>query len=386
MRSFVPALLLLSTAGCSSSSPPTPVDLAFPRVRVDATGVFLDGQSIAPPLEDKREKIDLLFQKLKTQREDWKTAHPNEKFEGRVDIEISPGISCNAALGAMTTSAFAGYTTFKVRSGSTLLEVPAAVPGPPSPEPVPGDKNLPLRTFLNFHTDGTVDLQPTLCGGVFDTVPAEGLASAAKDLYAGAANGAGPTLIQCDANMPFEKVLPALLALRRISPQMRIGGGFGRCTADPLSALDTLEDSAGMLLGDFALTWRAPAALDPDRKRPFGEIRVLDGPAGGALDPAVVKAAVGARSADVTACYERGLLANPNLQGRTLYRLALGRKGTVMRVKTDVGDMPDSRVNTCVAGALTLATFPARTGDPIEVGVTITFDPRPEGYRPPKKK
>jgi hypothetical protein len=381
MRSFVPALLLLSACGRSPGGSPAPVDLSFPRVRVDATGVFLDAQSIAPPLEDKSWKVDPLFEKLKTKREDWKTAHPNEKFEGRVDVEIAPGVSCNAALSALMTSAFAGYTTLKVRSGSTMLEIPALVPGPP-PAPAPGEKkSFPRRTFLVFHRDGTVDVKPTQCGGVFDTVPTEGLATAAKDLCTGGADCAGETKIGCDENTPFEKVLPGLLALRGLSPQMKIAAG-GDCKPVDQSLAEWIVLQQG---DDFAQPWVAPAALDPDRKKPFGKMRVLEVTAGGGLDLAVVKAAVEARAADLMACYERGLLANPNLQGRMLERLEIGRKGTVMRVREENGDMTDMRVSRCVAGALTLATFPPSTGAPIEVSANILFGPQPEGFRPPKK-
>jgi hypothetical protein len=73
-------------------------------------------------------------------------------------------------------------------------------------------------------------------------------------------------------------------------------------------------------------------------------------------------------------CYEMGLRANPNLEGRVTARFVIGRDGAVSNVSAG-GDLPDAQVRSCVASAFYGLTFPAPDNGIVTVSYPIMLTP-----------
>jgi len=73
-------------------------------------------------------------------------------------------------------------------------------------------------------------------------------------------------------------------------------------------------------------------------------------------------------------CYEMGLRANPNLEGRVTARFVIGRDGAVSNVSAG-GDLPDAQVRSCVASAFYGLSFPAPDNGIVTVSYPIMLTP-----------
>ncbi|HEX2876821.1 MAG TPA: AgmX/PglI C-terminal domain-containing protein [Polyangiaceae bacterium] len=73
-------------------------------------------------------------------------------------------------------------------------------------------------------------------------------------------------------------------------------------------------------------------------------------------------------------CYEMGLRANPNLEGRVVARFVIGRDGAVSNVSAG-GDLPDAQVRSCVASAFYGLSFPSPENGIVTVSYPIMLTP-----------
>jgi hypothetical protein len=73
-------------------------------------------------------------------------------------------------------------------------------------------------------------------------------------------------------------------------------------------------------------------------------------------------------------CYELGLRANPNLEGRVTARFVIARDGAVSNVSAG-GDLPDAKVSSCVASAFYGLSFPAPENGVVAVTYPILLTP-----------
>jgi hypothetical protein len=73
-------------------------------------------------------------------------------------------------------------------------------------------------------------------------------------------------------------------------------------------------------------------------------------------------------------CYEMGLRANPNLEGRVTARFVIGRDGAVSNVSAG-GDLPDAQVKSCVASAFYGLSFPSPENGIVTVSYPIMLTP-----------
>jgi hypothetical protein len=73
-------------------------------------------------------------------------------------------------------------------------------------------------------------------------------------------------------------------------------------------------------------------------------------------------------------CYEMGLRANPNLEGRVTARFVIGSDGAVSNVSAG-GDLPDAQVKSCVASAFYGLSFPTPEGGIVTVSYPIMLTP-----------
>ena len=74
-------------------------------------------------------------------------------------------------------------------------------------------------------------------------------------------------------------------------------------------------------------------------------------------------------------CYEQGLRANPNLQGRVSVRFVIGRDGSVSQVSNGGSDLPDGNAVSCVVRSFYGMSFPAPEDGIVTVTYPILFQP-----------
>jgi hypothetical protein len=103
--------------------------------------------------------------------------------------------------------------------------------------------------------------------------------------------------------------------------------------------------------------------------RPDGTTKVS-----GRLPPEVIQRVVRQNYGRFRACYEVGLRANPNLEGRVTARFVIGGDGSVSNVSAG-GDLPDAGVKSCVASAFYGLSFPTPEGGIVTVSYPIMLTP-----------
>lgn len=95
----------------------------------------------------------------------------------------------------------------------------------------------------------------------------------------------------------------------------------------------------------------------------------------GHLPPEVIQRIVRQNYGRFRMCYEQGLTANPNLEGRVSVRFVIGRDGAVSNVSNGGSDLPDSKVVSCVISAYYGLSFPEPEGGIVSVVYPIMFSP-----------
>jgi len=152
------------------------------------------------------------------------------------------------------------------------------------------------------------------------------------------------------------------------------GGGIGEGIG--LGTIGTIGHGSGLGLGDGfgdgngASTGR----LQPRHRPTVPTLRQAPVTVSGRLPPEVIQRIVRNNFGRFRVCYQTGLNANPNLQGRVVVSFIIGRDGTVSGVGGG-GDLPDASVVGCVAGAFSALTFPQPEGGIVTVRYPIVFTP-----------
>jgi hypothetical protein len=92
----------------------------------------------------------------------------------------------------------------------------------------------------------------------------------------------------------------------------------------------------------------------------------------GSLSKETIRRVIQRRLNEVRFCYEQGLQARPDLQGRVAVRFIIGPTGVVQRAAVASSDVADAKVQKCITDAVGRMTFPAPEGSGI-VSVTYPF-------------
>jgi hypothetical protein len=79
----------------------------------------------------RMQKIDELFELLRSKREAWKALNPDAPFPGVAVLEAAPKTSRWAFASAFQTCAYAGYPNIHVAVGDRYVATRAQIPGPP---------------------------------------------------------------------------------------------------------------------------------------------------------------------------------------------------------------------------------------------------------------
>jgi hypothetical protein len=77
-----------------------------------------------------------------------------------------------------------------------------------------------------------------------------------------------------------------------------------------------------------------------------------------------------------TFCYQNGLKANPNLEGRVAVRFVIDRSGAVAFAADGGSDLPDAGVRQCVVSSFTNLSFPAPDNGTVTVVYPLVFSPQ----------
>jgi hypothetical protein len=95
----------------------------------------------------------------------------------------------------------------------------------------------------------------------------------------------------------------------------------------------------------------------------------------GTLPPLVIRQVVRASYGVFRGCYERGLVTNPNLEGRVTVRFVIQVDGSVGDVTNGGSDLPNDEVVQCVLQGFVGLRFPAPRGGIVTVQYPIMLQP-----------
>lgn len=379
VRRSAPLVLCLLLAACgtkggSGGGSGGPVDPN--TVVVNEAMISLGGERLGPSPEDKLFKNSELFDKLKEKRETWKMEHPEGKFPGALTVELGPSMTCLASFSVLQSAAFAGYPNFTIKQGTTTLEVPADIPKLPEPTEVLA-KDPPQKVYVRFLPEGDVEIRKGRCGGAYDVVPAASVAATVKEICGDRGDCLRGFHVGCEPGTPMSKILPILAEVRAASKKMEIGARGGLCK--PGEGPYTDWRSWLMLLGEIPFSAGDDAPRPPlpvGVKVPGSQLKELEVTVSGGAFADEVRAAMKPKMADFKLCYSRGLLRNPNLQGRVVVKLEIGKKGAVMAVsKGPQSDVVDNDVTECILEAASTISLPGK-GSIGTVSYSLAMSPK----------
>jgi hypothetical protein len=95
----------------------------------------------------------------------------------------------------------------------------------------------------------------------------------------------------------------------------------------------------------------------------------------GRLPPEIIQRIVRQNFGRFRLCYENGLRASPNLQGRVTVKFVIDRSGAVAMTADAGSDIPDRSVSQCVVRSFANLSFPQPEGGMVTVVYPIMFNP-----------
>jgi hypothetical protein len=96
----------------------------------------------------------------------------------------------------------------------------------------------------------------------------------------------------------------------------------------------------------------------------------------GRLPPEVIQRIVRQNFGRYTFCYQNGLKANPNLEGRVAVKFLIDRSGAVAFAADGGSDLPDAAVRQCVVSSFTNLSFPQPENGTVTVVYPLVFSPQ----------
>ncbi len=148
-------------------------------------------------------------------------------------------------------------------------------------------------------------------------------------------------------------------------------GGGGKGEGIGLGSVGTIGHGAG--LGPGQGFGNGHGYLNGGHKMKVPTVRYGSTTVTGSLPAEVIQRIVRQNYGRFRVCYENGLRANPNLQGRVAVRFVIGRDGGVSNVGNSGSDLPDQNVTQCVIRAFYGLSFPEPEGVIVTVVYPIMF-------------
>ncbi|MBL8914750.1 MAG: AgmX/PglI C-terminal domain-containing protein [Archangium sp.] len=95
----------------------------------------------------------------------------------------------------------------------------------------------------------------------------------------------------------------------------------------------------------------------------------------GSIDRDAVLKVINSHLAEVSSCYERALLTNPNISGKLTFEWGIGTDGKVTVIKLKSATMKDANVPACISNSMKKWTFPKPRGGTVTVSFPFMFQP-----------
>lgn len=150
-------------------------------------------------------------------------------------------------------------------------------------------------------------------------------------------------------------------------------GGGGRGEGIGLGSIGTIGHGAGTGTGQgFGA---GHGRLGGSHKTSAPKVRMGATTVSGRLPKEVIQRIVRQNYGRFRLCYEKGLGANPSLEGRVSVRFVINRNGSVSNVSNGGSSMPDANVVNCVVRAFYGLSFPKPEGGIVTVTYPIMFAP-----------
>lgn len=150
-------------------------------------------------------------------------------------------------------------------------------------------------------------------------------------------------------------------------------GGGGRGEGIGLGSIGTLGHGAGTGTGQGFGSGHG--RLGGSHKTSAPRVRMGATTVSGRLPKEVIQRIVRQNFGRFRLCYEKGLGANPNLEGRVSVRFVINRDGSVSNVSNGGSSIPDATVVNCVVRAFYGLSFPKPEGGIVTVVYPIMFSP-----------
>ncbi len=150
-------------------------------------------------------------------------------------------------------------------------------------------------------------------------------------------------------------------------------GGGGRGEGIGLGSIGTLGHGAGTGTGQGFGSGHGRLGGSHKTKAP--RVRMGATTVSGRLPKEVIQRIVRQNFGRFRLCYEKGLGANPNLEGRVSVRFVINRDGSVSNVSNGGSSIPDSGVVNCTVRAFYGLSFPKPEGGIVTVVYPIMFSP-----------
>lgn len=302
------------------------------------------------------QKIDALFDGLKEKREAFKAKNPDQSFPGQLVLRCDEGVSLLAFKSVFQTAAYAGYPHISVEVSTepaAFVAVEAQIPGPPGGRITVEPKEL------------HVELGPSMTR----MVSKGGANAVTASLQLGVSKETEGALRQALLlELVRERVDEVLLYADDTLRFSALAAAF-RAAASVRAELEKeLEKEKVRLRITFAVKARGDSAPGADDALPAPSASA------GRLPPEVIQRIVRGNFGKLRACYDAGLKANPNLQGRVTVKFVIARDGTVSSAQGG-GDLPDETVKSCVTKQFYGFTFPPPEGGIVTVSYPIVFTP-----------
>ncbi len=153
-------------------------------------------------------------------------------------------------------------------------------------------------------------------------------------------------------------------------------GGGGGCTQEPCGIIGTPTGYGKIGLGRFGGSgWDGPGGGGPRGRKHTASVPgpIIGQPTGsGNLDKSIIRRYIKRNIDKIGYCYEKQLLARPNLDGTITVNFFISPSGSVT---SSVGAGFDATVANCVADVVSTIEFPAPRDGGVQVNYPFTFHP-----------